>query len=143
MTDATTPGYPCPACDEQLTTRNSSPDAWMFCEANGGMALRDEALRDKLSDKIVDRLWLAARDAAQDSKRLCPLCQDPMVAFDLVDRRRGALIEKQDAVELDACAACHVVWFDPLELRDADTIATDPEALLLSFYLGPLSLLFS
>lgn len=115
----------CPACGDALTTRNRSPDAWMFCESRGGVALRDAALRAKLGDGLVDRIWRRLVISDRRSERRCPQCRVAMAPL--------AIGDPADRVEVDVCRACRIVWFDPVELARVERVhmRSDEKTILL------------
>ena len=102
--------FVCPIGGAPLVTRNSEADAWLFCPRGHGLALSRAALRERFPDagEVVARVF-ADDDESPLSERTCPRCRLPASV--------RAVATADAALELDVCAACDLVWFDPAELR--------------------------
>jgi membrane associated rhomboid family serine protease len=81
--------------------------AWV-CTHCRGAATTVESLNRVATPESFQAVWGAARAATVEGDRPCPACGRHMGRFD------GG--EAAGHVELDACRACRVIWFDSGEL---------------------------
>ncbi len=116
----TTPA--CPRCpDTPLRSVSMGGAPAHSCPRCGGHAVRRAALAKAADPGAVARLWSALASADRPGPLACPACAGPMQTT------------HHGGVELDACPACALLWFDPKERRAAvrprPARALDPAAL--------------
>ncbi|HWP86173.1 MAG TPA: rhomboid family intramembrane serine protease [Terriglobia bacterium] len=93
----------CPQDRTELVRREARKSVYWSCPECGGRTATTAALRRTAPREVVDRLWEAARRAAEGDRR-CPACELPMKAV--------ALPLDGAALDLDICTRCYFVWFD-------------------------------
>lgn len=93
------------------------------CPACGGRGLTVALLRRVMPRDQLRTLWAHARTGRRGSAP-CPSCARPMRTLSAGDAE-GTL-----QIELDACALCEIVWFDPKELEDIAPGVSRPAPVL-------------
>lgn len=101
----------CPECGTILTSMPLSRGQALACRTCAGVCVNLAVLRQHAQEAVVQGLWASARDAGRNSSRLCPSCENPLRTFDIP--------AADDALELDACTRCQLLWFDGRELEQA------------------------
>jgi len=101
----------CPSCSAKLQGGEDKDGLLWLCTICFGAGLRTELLREKAPAHVVKALWKAAKEHPSPSARNCLVCRKPMVLV-------SAPLPSGDALHLDACAHCKVVWFDANEVND-------------------------
>jgi len=98
----------CPNCSHRLARRVTETGVTYVCPGCGGVATGLGMLRhEHVAQKLVSRVWQAARDAKARQGRPCPHCGRRMAVV-LADIGGPEL-------ELDVCTLCACFWFDPGE----------------------------
>jgi membrane associated rhomboid family serine protease/ribosomal protein L37AE/L43A len=96
----------CPRCATRLEAVRYGPAAAWRCRRCQGHAVNYAVLRRTLSDPRWTRLRRAAIKTKQRAAVACPSC------------RRPARVVSDGKVDLDACRACQLFWFDAQELEN-------------------------
>lgn len=77
---------------------------WWACPEEHGAAINFTILRKRGGTERFRAFWTATRDTGRPGTVSCPSCTRPM---SVVQQVVGA-----DAIELDVCRGCQMVWFD-------------------------------
>jgi membrane associated rhomboid family serine protease/Zn-finger nucleic acid-binding protein len=100
---------PCPSCRDRLN-RIQTPKGFIYgCPKCGGRSVTIPVLRKDADGAFVKDLLAAAREKGTHSRRQCPHCGREMT--------RCSLSVPRGTLELDYCALCNQVWFDPKEYQ--------------------------
>jgi len=102
---------PCPACRAPLSRAVRDRGDYWGCNACGGRAVREGALRRALPGTLAERILAARAAGGRRGLRRCPFCDMHMVPF-RVDCRGAPLA-------LDGCDHCRLLWFDGREFEAA------------------------
>lgn len=94
----------CPNCQSLLERIKGKGVVYLNCSQCGGRTATVALLRNKLERKIVNSLWMQAREEVFPKKKLCPECSQPMSEVP-VDCEAGVQL-------IDVCTRCQTVWFD-------------------------------
>jgi membrane associated rhomboid family serine protease len=100
----------CPNCSGRLGRQVGQYGVALVCVACGGRAIGIGALhKADISDKFIENLWQRARES-EPGIRACPHCGRLMpIVTSPVDGH---------VINMDVCAKCHSVWFNPGEHGD-------------------------
>lgn len=101
----------CPICHTPLKSIPQRNGVYHHCGNCDGRALTISQLRRVSGDRFSTRLLRLIPLSRKRGEHNCPFCSQPMCLIDLPEPR----------LELDACRACNLVWFD------APSYATLPE----------------
>jgi Zn-finger nucleic acid-binding protein len=110
----------CPECQTFLSAMPLSAGSALACRACAGVCINLAVLKQHAGDATVQALWARARDSGHASDRPCPSCERGLRTFDA-----GA---EGDALQLDACPGCQLLWFDGQELERAGVALSRPSA---------------
>ncbi len=110
--------FTCPTCRTAMT-RVASPHGLFYgCTACRGRAVTLPILRKQIDNAFLRGLWRDARAGQVRRGRPCPSCARPMAEF----------TPEGGAHDLDVCAGCHLVWFDPAEYEALPEAPSTPAA---------------
>lgn len=107
-------GARCPRCDESLESLAGAEGLQYACPSCGGRAIGIPVLRRLVGAEVVAVLVRRARAARREGAR-CPFGPHAAAAIDVAAA----------AVEVDVCASCASVWFDPGELAALEPAVPD------------------
>jgi Zn-finger nucleic acid-binding protein len=107
----------CPGCSAGLVTVQGPAGVIYACNGCGGRAITLAVLRKRHDQKFLQDLWGAARSAIEVGKRACPACTRRMCEVEL--------LAESDALHLDVCKTCFVVYFDEGEVERLPRSAAD------------------
>lgn len=97
--------FTCPNCHTKMTRVHSPQGVFFGCAACRGRAATLPVLRKHVDRTFLRELWRDARAGKGHAGRPCPVCLAPMAEFPPAGGTHN----------LDVCAPCHLVWFDPEE----------------------------
>lgn len=103
--------YRCPRCQSPLSRHRTEDDhrgLFWVCSACQGRAVTLPVLRHLMDPKAVKAVWATVLNHGRDGDLACPMCQRSMQGV--------AVAAGENQMELDACRACHLMWFDAAEL---------------------------
>ena len=106
----------CPNCAAELNTVRQREGLFFECPACHGRAVTIPQIRRVAGDRFATSLLRQINANQNVGGRACAFCTRPMRLFH----------SEEPPLELDACKACGVVWFDPQEFE------TVPEGFLES-----------
>jgi len=92
----------CPICSEWLETVRQREGLFYLCPICNGRALTIPQVRRVLGDRLATKLLRLMKLSRRASERSCPFCAG----------RMRVISAAEPSLELDACQACSVVWFD-------------------------------
>jgi Zn-finger nucleic acid-binding protein len=102
--------YICPSCDSVLRESSLTSGSLLWgCTTCSGVLLGTASLRVASSRKQYRALWGAFRAQSYASPRRCPVCRSGLRTF--------AGPDGDNPVQLETCAGCLLLWFDPGELE--------------------------
>ena len=108
----------CPRCNQRLV-RIARPGGIAFqCPRCQGCAVGISVLRKVAPNKLVNEMWLRARQDDASPGAECAICHRPMAEVP-IHTNNGTMA-------LDVCAACQFVWFDTKELEQLPSIEREP-----------------
>jgi len=110
----------CPRCSDELVATVCDRGKIHACSTCAGCAVTVEMLRRLAPKDRVNRAWRQAREHHDRSALTCPECGAAM--------RMVHLAIGTGDLALDACAVCHVVWFDQSELATFAPASGKPTA---------------
>lgn len=79
------------------------------CNGCDGRAITLSVLRKRADKTFMQDLWSAAQRATENGPRSCPSCKRKMGEVELA--------RDDEALKLDVCPTCYVVWFDAGEVE--------------------------
>ena len=106
----------CPNCAAELNTVRQREGLFFECPTCHGRAVTIPQIRRVAGDRFATSLLRQINANQNFGGRACAFCTRPMRLFH----------SEEPPLELDACKACGVVWFDPQEFE------TVPEGFLES-----------
>ena len=92
----------CPICARALDTIRQREGLFYFCSTCHGRALTVPQVRRVIGDRLAAKLLRLMKLSRRESERACPFCAQPMLVIQT----------HEPPLELDACGACSVAWFD-------------------------------
>lgn len=113
--------FTCPNCQNPLTQAQSKVGIYWACSNCGGRAANLAVLRKAAAPDFVNRIWALAREGKGIEGRHCPTCNLPMMEV--------TLPASPNALKLDVCKRCEVVWFDSGELESTPAATPKPSTL--------------
>lgn len=108
----------CPSGRTRMERRRVPEGQFWYCAHCDGRAVGMGVLRQTKAREAVNALWQAFQQTDHRSLRACPSCGSYMRVF----------TAGEPSQTLDACRACHLVWFDPKELEALPAAQARPEA---------------
>jgi Zn-finger nucleic acid-binding protein len=105
----------CPICDKPLQTARQREGVFYPCCACGGRAVTVSQVRHVLGERLATKLLRLMKLSRRRSERRCAFCGKPMLAVN----------SQEPPLELDACRACNVVWFDGPTYESLPELAFD------------------
>ena len=109
----------CPECQIDLQMDKSLKGVLWQCTQCSGVAANLAVLRKLLGPDVALNFWREAMSSTP-ANRPCPSCHQTLHAFKCdVDH---------NAIELDLCKRCQILWFDKGELEafPMEAVAADP-----------------
>jgi len=98
----------CPECKIDLQMDKSLKGILWQCQQCSGVAANLAVLRKLLGQDVASNFWREAMSSTP-ANRPCPSCHQALHAFKCdVDH---------NAIELDLCKRCQIIWFDKGELE--------------------------
>ena len=95
---------------------------YFLCSKCSGRAITVPQIRRVAGDEFATQLLRKINTCTQIGERCCPFCNRRMRSFQIDD----------PGIELDACHACNLVWFDPQEFESIpEPVAETPHELPL------------
>ena len=110
----------CPECREPLRALRKPAGVYYSCSACGGRAVGMSVVRKSVVKPALDAVWQAAGQGWENPARPCPACRRPL------------RVARHDALELDICRRCHLLWFDAGERERMPARPDAPVAPALS-----------
>lgn len=104
----TTDAAHCPDCRTALKPLSRGGKFYYVCTNCSGQAVTLSVIKALGGAEFVSELSTLAKPVASARKRGCPECSQPMAALETPG---------EDAVLIDACRHCAVLWFDRGELE--------------------------
>jgi Zn-finger nucleic acid-binding protein len=92
----------CPICAIPLKTVRQREGVFYLCSSCDGRAATISQIRRVFGDAIATRVLRIIKLSRRNSQRNCPFCASLM----------QVLVTMEPAMELEACRACNVIWFD-------------------------------
>ena len=92
----------CPVCSKALETIRQREGVFHLCPDCHGRTLSIPQLRRAAGDAFAVKLLRLLKLAKLRSNRECPFCS----------QRMSVITPSEPAMDLEACAACSIVWFD-------------------------------
>jgi Zn-finger nucleic acid-binding protein len=92
----------CPICQTSLKSVPQRTGVYHHCVNCDGRALTISQLRRISGDRFSTRMLRLIPLSRKRSSHACPFCTQPMWLIELPEPK----------LELDACRACNLVWFD-------------------------------
>src|SRR5258706_8305045 len=105
----------CPICAKPLETIRQREGLFYLCPSCGGRAVTLSQIRHVLGDRVATKLLRLIRSSARKAERHCPFCDHPM----------SVLITREPPLELAACRACNMVWFDSPTYESLPQLTTE------------------
>ncbi len=99
----------CPQCDQRLLRVKSEWGLFFHCRQCDGRAVGLSVLRKAIPPQYVKALWVKSHDKGTPRGKACPVCRRAMAEVPVP--------ADGQAVALDVCAGCQMVWFDPREFE--------------------------
>jgi membrane associated rhomboid family serine protease len=99
----------CPRCRGRLNRATTDHGVFFYCPKCRGRAIGLGLLRHAGSQDAVRTLWIEANKKTGAPGAACPVCDRRMVEVPLT------LAPARPPLQLDVCAGCQFVWFDPRE----------------------------
>jgi membrane associated rhomboid family serine protease/Zn-finger nucleic acid-binding protein len=97
----------CPNCATELKTVRQRDGLFYHCQGCDGRAVTIPQIRRVCGDRFATGLLRRINANPTIGDRGCPFCRQRMRRFESMD----------PPLELDACATCSAVWFDPYEFE--------------------------
>jgi membrane associated rhomboid family serine protease len=110
-------GMICPRCRVPLTCTKTSRGIFFRCPQCDGRAVSISLLRRVGAQDAVNKLWREARLGIGITGADCPECGRPMAEI----LQPGV----DPPLRLDVCTRCEFVWFDPKELEQFPSAASE------------------
>ncbi len=109
----------CPECQIDLQKDKSLRGLLWQCPQCSGVAANLAVLRKLLGQDVALKFWREAMSSTPASQP-CPSCAQPMSVF--------SCDMDHNAIELDLCKRCQLIWFDKDELEafPMEAVAADP-----------------
>jgi Zn-finger nucleic acid-binding protein len=92
----------CPICHKPLETTRQREGLFYPCDNCNGRAMTVSQIRHVLGDRVATKLLRLIKLAQTSTAHACPFC----------DKRMLEVAAQEPLLELEACRACGVVWFD-------------------------------
>ena len=99
----------CPKCHQRLVPLKTDHGLLFRCRSCNGRAVGLSVLRRAIPPKIVQTLWMQARQERGCPGQKCPICRRTMIEVPVPAGGRK--------VPLDVCVGCQFAWFDPHEFE--------------------------
>jgi Zn-finger nucleic acid-binding protein len=100
----------CHECRHEMRALRIDDVLTYVCAECNGAVVTTALLRRMVPKDRFNALWRAVRESVARGMRLCPTCKRRMQFVD-------ARVTDDASVELDGCASCQLIWFDPAELE--------------------------
>lgn len=113
--------FACPNCQSTLTRVQGKVGIYWTCANCGGRATNVAVLRRAAAADFVNHLWSQVREQKGVNGRSCPTCSQAMLEV--------MLPAPPNALKIDVCRRCEMVWFDPGELESVAAAPPTPSQL--------------
>jgi Zn-finger nucleic acid-binding protein len=99
----------CPTCAAGLDRRETGKGVFWECTSCGGRGVGLGMLRQEISKKFLDKLWILSDEARFPRTRSCPHCSELM--------HEVLIPPPEGSIKIDVCRIDHFIWLDQGEFQ--------------------------